>query len=101
MNVKKRLEHISNLLIKERQTGNTQSLAQATKNTNGILLCADHDQAQMLKHKYQIATELYDKNLDGYSGPFYIDHYALSKLLMQAARKINELEELNKKLTNN
>jgi hypothetical protein len=100
MNVKKRLEHISNLLIKERQTGNTQSVAKAAQETNGILLCANFEQAKMLKNKYNIATEVYEKNLDGYSGPFYIDHYALSQLLQQAVRKISELEELNKKLTN-
>ena len=92
MNVKKRLQHVAQALGFCRQVGKSTLVAKACKDLDGILLCADSHQANQMKHQHGVNTASVQVNLQGYTGPFFIDHYAVEQLLYSAARKIEDLE---------
>ena len=93
MNVKKRLEHLAAALDAGRRLGKTTMQAEACKNLDGIYLCADLHHAKAIKYEHNVHTESIEKNLGGYRGPFFMDHFATSKMFRSAARKIEELEQ--------
>lgn len=93
MNIKARLEHIAHLLIKDRAMGQTTMIAKAAKETGGMVLARTHDHAKQIERSHGVTSRSMEVNLEGYSGPFYLDHYATSGLLMKAADKIGLLEE--------
>lgn len=93
MNIKARLEHIAHILIKDRQMGNTTMIAKAAKETGGMVLARTHDHAKQIERAHGVTARSMEVNLQGYMGPFYLDHYAASGLLIKAADKIGLLEE--------
>lgn len=99
MNVKKRLEHIAIKLIEPRRMGTTTALVKAAKDIDAIVLAANIEHAKQINHQFDIVSKSISTNLDGLCGPFILDHYATSELLMSAVRKIeqleNKIEELN------
>lgn len=93
MNLKDRLNHIAHMLGASRRYGKTTLIAKACKDVDGILLCASHDQARAIRREHEVHTESIDKNLQGLRGPFFIDHFAVERLLQRASDKIENLEE--------
>lgn len=100
MNIKKRLEHIAHLLVKDRAMGQTTMIAKAAQATGGMVLARTHDHAKQIERTHGVTSRSMEVNLEGYSGPFFLDHYATSGLLLSAARKIEELEKKIEKLEN-
>lgn len=98
MNVKKRLEHVATALGAARRVGKSTLVARACKDLDGVLLCANNEQATLLKHQHGVNTRSVQTNLQGIMGPFFIDHYATEQLLNSGARKIEELEATIKEL---
>jgi hypothetical protein len=92
MNLKKRLEHIAGALDFNRRYGKTSLIAKACRDLNGIMLAATFDQAKNIARSHDVEAKSIEMNLDGYRGPFFIDHHAASVLLQKAANKISELE---------
>ena len=95
MNLRKRLEHIAHMLGSARRYGKTTVTAKACKELDGVLLCASHEHATRVKREHGVTTASIDKELNGIRGPFFIDHYALERLLHRASNKIKELEHQN------
>lgn len=94
MNVKKRLEHIARVLVSPIGHGVTAALINAAKQLDAIFLTHNLGTATDLQRKEKdLTVKSIDVNLMGLSGPFIIDHYAVSQLLLSAARKIEELEK--------
>lgn len=95
MNIKERLRHLATLSTKDRQTGRTSAICRIAKEIYGIVLAADFKQAKMLERQFGVTAKSIDINLDGYSGPFIMDHYAVERMFIRAADKIEELEREN------
>lgn len=98
MNVKGRLLHIVEAHQRDRQVGRSTYNAKLAKENGGIVLAADHQHAKWIERNLGVPARSIETNLHGYSGPFFIDHFAVDKLLISAARKIEALEEENEKL---
>lgn len=98
MNIKKRLLHLANLSAKDRQTGRTTLTARAAKEVGGIVLARTHDEAKFIERTHNVTARSMEINLDGYSGPFFIDHHAVESLLVSAATKIENLEWFEKQV---
>lgn len=92
MNIKKRLRHLAEYTGRERQFGRTTLLARLVKETNGVLLTHNTDFATQLQRKFGITAKSMEVNLEGLTGPFFFDHFALETMLLKAANKIEELE---------
>jgi hypothetical protein len=98
MNIKNKLNHISIALGSARRMGKTTLIAKACKDLDGIMLGANHQHAKMLEYEHGVTAKSIDMNLQGFRGPFFIDHYAMERLLQRAVSKIEALEEENKAL---
>lgn len=92
MNLKGRLEHIAQMLDAGRRYGKTTAIAKICKEFDGVLLTHNFQFAKDLEREFKITTKSIDVNLHGLSGPFFIDHHAISALLFRASNKISELE---------
>lgn len=93
MNLKKRLEHIAHMSGKDRHTGKTMMIARAAEQTGGIVIARSMDEAKWIEKIYRIPSRSMDINLEGFNGPFFLDHHATEGLLFSAANKINVLEK--------
>jgi hypothetical protein len=93
MNVKDRLLHIVELHQRDRMVGRSTYNAKLAKENGGMVLAADHQHAKLIERNFGVPARSIEVNLHGYSGPFFIDHFAIDKLLLSAARKIETLEE--------
>lgn len=93
MNIKKRLRHLAEYTGRDRQFGRTTLLAKLVKDTNGVLLTHNTDFATQLQRKFGITAKSMEINLEGLTGPFFFDHFALETVLLKAANKIEELEK--------
>ena len=93
MNIRDRLQHIALALVNDRQTGSTSATVRAAKDTYGTVLAANFDQVKYLKKRFNIEARSMETNLQGISGPFFMDHYAISQLLLKAANKIESQEK--------
>jgi peptidoglycan hydrolase CwlO-like protein len=104
MNLKGQLEHIAHFLGATRRYGKTTLTARACKDVDGVYLCANHAQARLVKREHGVHAESIEKNLQGYRGPFFIDHFAVESLLSRAAKKIDDsdkkIDELNMTVSN-
>ena len=92
MNLKDRLRHLAYKSQHDRQFGRTTMVARLVKECNGIMLAHNHDYARDLQRKFGVVSKSIDLNLEGFSGPFFFDHFAIETLLLRAANKIEELE---------
>ena len=103
MNLKKRLRHIADVLNLPRAYGKTTLLAKITKELDGVLLVHNTDESTRLR-RLKVTAQSIDTNLDGLSGPFFLDNQAASRLLIRAAEKIEaqevEIELLKQELAN-
>lgn len=93
MNLKKRLEHLSHISMKDRAMGRTTMIAKAAEATGGMVLARTHDQAKWIEREFGVPARSIEMNLEGFSGPFFFDHHAIEGLLLNAANKIEELEK--------
>jgi hypothetical protein len=93
MNIKGRLEHIAHISMKDRAMGRTTMIAKAAEATGGIVIARTHDQAKWIERTYKVPARSMELNLDGFSGPFFLDHHATEALLLKAANKIEEVEK--------
>jgi len=93
MNLKKRLTHIAHKLDQDVKSGKTTMLAKVVKDTQGILLTDSTEEASRLQRTHGITAKSIDINLDGFSGPFFLDSHAAYKLLTRAVSKIETLEK--------
>jgi len=98
MNVKDRLLHIVEMHQRDRQVGRSTYNAKLAKENGGLVLAADHKHAKWIERNLGVTAKSIEVNLHGFSGPFFIDHYAVDKLLLSAARKIEALEQENERL---
>lgn len=98
MNVKDRLLHIVEMHQRDRQVGRSTYNAKLTKENGGVVLAHNHDHAKFIERTFGVTARSVEMNLHGFSGPFFIDHFAVDKLLISAARKIESLEQENEKL---
>ena len=98
MNLKKRLLHIGERLESSRRYGKTTVMAKACKDLDGVYLCATVPEANKIEREFSVSTASIDTNLEGYRGPFFIDHHAAANLMFRAANKIAELEKRIKAL---
>lgn len=103
MNLKKRLRHIADVLNLPRAYGKTTLLSKITKELDGVLLVHNTDEVTRLR-RLNVTAKSMDTNLDGLSGPFFLDNQAASRLLVRAAEKIEaqdiEIEYLKQELAN-
>jgi len=99
MNLKKRLEHIANLSAKDRETGRTTMIAKAAEATGGMVITRSLDEAKRIEREFKVPARSMEINLEGFSGPFFLDHRATEILLLRAADKIDELEKKLKVLS--
>lgn len=93
MNLKKRLRHIASLSDGFRGIGRTTYNAKLAKENGGVVIAATFDQAKYIERTHGVATKSMEMNLEGYSGPFFVDHNAMDILLRKAADKIEKLEK--------
>lgn len=104
MNLKGRLDHIAHLLGSTRRYGKTTLAARACKELDGVYLCANYAQAKLVKREHGVHAESIEKNLSGFRGPFFIDHFAVENLLCRAAQKLDDsdkkIDELNTTVSN-
>jgi hypothetical protein len=98
MNLRTRLQTIAHALSADRMTGKTTLLCRAAKELDAVVLAATFDQVNHLQRNHGVVAKSIDTNLQGLNGPFFIDHYATSKLLIRAADHIETLEKSNEKL---
>ena len=99
MNIRKRLEHLATLSGKDRHTGRTARACRDAIEMQGILIAANLAQVKLLEKMAPcVVAKSMEVNLDGYSGPFVFDHFAVETLLMKAANKIAALEKENEAL---
>lgn len=101
MNIKNRLRHLAHTMSKDRATGRTLRLMKADKDIGAIFITHNHESALNAQRtdKGLIARSM-ETNLEGYSGPFIIDHFAVESMFVKAANKIEELEEEKADLIN-
>lgn len=92
MNLQKRLEHIAYLSSKDRAFGKTSMIVKAAKETGGIVIAATHAEAKEIERKFGVTSRSIEINLDGFTGPFFVDHHAMEKILLNASAKIGVLE---------
>lgn len=95
MNIKNRLRHLASLSTKDRATGRTTRLIEMAMSIGGIFITHNQDAADFAqrKHKGLVARSI-ETNLEGYSGPFVFDHFAVENMFSKAAQKIDNLEQL-------
>jgi hypothetical protein len=93
MNIKKRLIHLAQMSGKDRRLGRTTMLMKAAKELDAIVLAASLDHADLLKREHGVVAKSMEVNLEGFSGPFIFDHFAIETILIKAANKIEELEK--------
>lgn len=99
MNLKTRLRHLADKLSNPRAYGKTTMLAKITQELGGILLTHNTDEATRVQRAYRgLVAKSMDINLDGFSGPFFLDNQAAFRLLNRAADKIEQLEKENQDL---
>lgn len=98
MNLRTRLQMVARVLSYDRMTGKTTLICRAAKELDGVVLAATFDQVNLLQRNHGVVSKSIDTNLDGLSGPFFIDHYAASRLLTRAADHIETLEKSNDQL---
>lgn len=98
MNLKNRLRHLAAKSSEVRMYGKTTLLARIASELQAVFLTADIESAKEIKRKFKLSTRSIDTNLDGVSGPFIFDHYAVERLLERAADKIEQLEKENQAL---
>lgn len=96
MNIKDRLLHISNLNNKYRGHGLTTEMVKAAKDLHAIYLVHSFDEATRLTRLHKgLTVKSIDINLEGFAGPFILDHHAADILMGRAANKIEQLERIN------
>jgi hypothetical protein len=93
MNVAKRLRHLAEISGKDRRLGKTTLIAKAAKELDGILLTNSFSQATLFEENFGVVSKCVYQNLDLYNGPFFFDHCAVELLLLQAAKKIEDVEK--------
>jgi len=93
MNIKQKIRNIADASRMGRRLGKTTAIVNAAKQLDGLVLGATHDHALRIKRKHGIKARSIELDLDGFCGPFFIDHYALENLLYKAANKIESLEK--------
>lgn len=98
MNLKSRLQHIAFKSMKDRMMGRTTLIARAAKELGGIVLAHNFSGAKQIEHAHAVTARSMEINLDGFSGPFFLDHHATDIMLLRAADKIEELEKQQKSL---
>lgn len=99
MNLKKRLEHIAHMSMKYRAMGRTTMIAKAAEATGGMVIARNLEQAKEIEREFKVPARSMDINLEGFLGPFFLDHRATEILLLKAADKIDELERKLKVLS--
>lgn len=98
MNLKDRLRHLAAKSSETRMYGKTTLLAKVAKELGGMILGANHTHARLLSRTFGVPAKSVDLNLEGFSGPFIFDHFALESLFERAADKIEALEKENEEL---
>jgi chromosome segregation ATPase len=88
-----KLKDLAIALDMGRRIGKTTQLVGIVKKFGGILICRDRRQAYELAAAHGIRTATLDQRLEGCAGPFVLDHYATSSLLLQAAGAIDQLRQ--------
>lgn len=92
MNLKNRLKHIVSKMNQYRAVGRTTYNARIARENGGMVLAASFDEAKHIERQHGVTARSVEQNLDGYTGPFFLDHHAAEILLLKAANKIDELE---------
>ena len=98
MNIKNRLRHLADLSAKDRGMGRTTLSARAAKEIGGIVIANSHSEARQITKSHGVLAKSYEMNLEGYSGPFILDHHTVETLLRKAANKIESLEAKNERM---
>ncbi len=97
MNLKKRLKHLAELNVRDRENkvDDTKlvSLIETAKNNGGLFLTTSVGEAQRMERKFGFPVRAYNINLEGYAGPFFFDPQAIEEILMKAYNKIDDLEK--------
>lgn len=92
MNLKNRLKHIVSKMNQYRAIGRTTYNARIARENGGMVLAASFDEAKYIQKQHGVEARSVEQNLDGYSGPFFLDHHAAEVLLLKASNKIDALE---------
>ena len=98
MNLRKRLQHLAHISTKDRQTGRTAATCRAAIDIGGIVIAASFEHAKYLTKEFGVIAKSMDINMDGFSGPFLFDHFAVEQLLERAAQKIKDVDDRCKEL---
>lgn len=93
MNIKDRLNHLAAVLVKDRMMGRTTLNARMAKESGGMVIAADIKEAKRIERSFGVPARSMETNLDGYSAPFFMDHFATSRMMQKAANKIELLEQ--------
>lgn len=100
MNIKGRLEHLAHLSMRDRQTGRSTMFAKVAEETGGIVITHNHEHAKYIEKNFKVPARSMEINLEGFSGPFILDHHATEVMFLKAANKIESLENEVKALRN-
>lgn len=98
MNLSDRLRSLAHLLSKNRYVGYTTLNAKNAIETGGIVITHNFDHAREIERQFKVVAKSADVNLEGQSGPFWMDHFAVASLFNRAANKIEMVQEENEKL---
>lgn len=98
MNIKKRLIHLAEYSGKDRRLGRTPLLMKVAKDLDAVVIAANVDQAKMLERQFGVVAKSVEINLEGLSGPFIFDHFAVETMFLKAANKIEVVEKENQEL---
>lgn len=93
MNIKGRLLHLAQLGAKDRQTGRTTRLIALAKDIGAVFITHNMDAAKRAERTNQgLVARSMETNLEGYAGPFVMDHFAVETMFIKAANKIELVE---------
>lgn len=98
MNLRARLLHLAQLSGQDRRLGKTTEICKIAKDNGGIVVAASTDHAFQLQREHGVISKSCDVNMQGYSGPFFFDHYAVERMFVRAADKIGEQDKELEKL---
>lgn len=89
MNISKRLRHLAYLDVKDRQLGRTTAIAKAAKENGGIVIGHNFDFVKYIERTHKVPAKSIEMNLEGFHGPFFLDHHAVNTMFLKAADKID------------
>lgn len=96
MNLKNRLRHLAQKLDASRAYGKTTLLTKVAKELNAVFIVHNNDDVRRLSQP-SLTVKSMDMNMEGFFGPFIMDHHAVSRMFNRAADKIESLEGVESK----